>query len=376
MLAQKHSLVSCRKSFHNMIEIKRDFSLKNEHTFHVEVKASFFVEIHSREELVELISDPVYKNNPSIIIGRGSNILFANDYPGLVIKMSILGKKIVSETDDAVVLDIAAGEEWHSFVMYAVENNLGGIENLALIPGTVGAAPIQNIGAYGQNFEEVFISLEAVDLKTCAVVTLTKEECGLNYRTSIFKEALRGKYIVVSVRIKLQKNPRLELSYTSRYESLQGELATFAQEPYSTKDVAQAVINIRSKKLPNPDIAGNAGSFFKNPLVDKRKIIELQKTVPNLPFYPANAWSGTSKNILDMPDDMMYKIPAAWLLEDMGWKGKRDGNCGTWPTQPMSIVNYGNATPHELMRFAESVQKAVQDRYGITLQAEVEIIGE
>ncbi len=359
-----------------MINIRENISLKAEHTFHLDVRASFFVEINSREELIALLADPIYKNNRSVIIGHGSNILFAKDFDGLIIKMSILGKQVASETDESVILNIAAGENWHDLVMYAAEHNWGGIENLALIPGTVGAAPVQNIGAYGQNFEDVFVSLEAIDLETNELKTFSKEDCRFGYRTSFFKEAGQESYAIVSVQICLQKHPELELSYKSRYESLEGELATFAKAPYSVKDVAQAIIAIRSRKLPNPDIAGNAGSFFKNPLVDKQKIIELQKTLPHLPFYPANAWSGDSKNILDMPDDTMYKIPAAWLLEDMGWKGKRDGNCGTWPTQPLSIVNYGDATSRELVLFAESVQKAVQERYGVALLTEVEIIGE
>lgn len=358
-----------------MLAIKESYSLKNEHTFHLDVEASFFVEVNSREELIALLADPIYKNNQSVIIGRGSNLVFAHDYDGLVIKMNIHGKQIVSEDDQTVTLEVAAGEEWHDLVMFAVEKNWGGIENLALIPGTVGAAPIQNIGAYGQNFEDVFVSLEAVDLETGNLKTFSKAACGFGYRTSVFKESARGKFAVLSVRIKLQKNPELELSYKSRYESLVGELKTFAKEPYAIRDVAQAIINIRSRKLPNPDSAGNAGSFFKNPLVNKKTIIELQKISPLLPFYPTNAWSGSAQLIEDMPDDMMFKIPAAWLLEDMGWKGKRTGDCGTWPTQPLSMVNYGHATARELLIFVESVRSAVKNRYGLTLLNEVEIVG-
>lgn len=359
-----------------MLNIRENVSLKNEHTFHLDVKASFFVEINSREELLELVQSTVYKEHRSFILGRGSNVLFASDFDGLVIKMNIRGIHTISEDSDAVVVHVGAGEEWHPFVMQMVEQGYGGIENLALIPGTVGAAPIQNIGAYGQNFEDVFISLEAIDVRDGSLVIFTKEACEFGYRTSIFKKREPGRYIVVSVRMQLDKHPQLELSYKSRYESLQDELKSLAQEPYTVSDVAQAIINIRSRKLPNPDIAGNAGSFFKNPLVDKKKIIELQKTLPSLPFYPTNAWSGVSKNIDDMPDDMMFKIPAAWLLEEMGWKGKRVGNCGTWPTQPLSIVNYGNATPDELLLFIKSVRNAVKDRYGVELLNEVEIIGD
>lgn len=356
--------------------IRERVSLKDEHTFHMPVTARFFVEIQSVSELQELIASSIYRENESIIIGRGSNILFAGDFSGVVMKMNIRGIAIIADDDDSVLVQAGAGEDWHPFVMHMVESGYGGIENLALIPGTVGAAPVQNIGAYGQNFADVFESLEAVELETGLITTFSKNDCRFGYRTSFFKESGRGAYAIISVRMRLRKHPKLELSYTSRYESLVGELETFAREPYSVKDVAQAVINIRTRKLPDPAIVGNAGSFFKNPVVSKEKIIALQKELPGLPFYPANAWSSASRTIADEPDDALFKIPAAWLLEDMGWKGKRVGDCGTWPTQPLSIVNYGAATPKDLLVFIELVRNAMRDRYGIALENEVEIVGQ
>jgi len=336
--------------------IRENINLKRYHTFGVPVTARYFTEIQTEGHLKHLITENFWKEKNWYLLGGGSNILFLNDFEGLVIKNSITNIDTFEESEQDVLIEVGAGENWHQLVMACVDNGWGGIENLALIPGTVGAAPIQNIGAYGVELEEVFHSLDAVCLETGTHRRFLKEDCHFGYRTSIFKKELKSRYAITRVRLKLTKNGKVNTSYSSLKQQLD---RNNIKNP-GINDVAEAVIQIRSKKLPDPDDIGNAGSFFKNPVVNLEQFKKLEQDYPSIKGYRL--------------DDNRVKIPAAWLIDQAGWKGRAIGEVATHHKQALVIVNKGGATADEIYDYAQKIKNDVHTKYDILLEEEVNII--
>ena len=327
-------------------------SLKSYNTFGVDVKAAAFVAIDSVSMLEKVLADNAL---PVMILGGGSNLLFTKDLEALVIRNNILGKKIVKETEGFTIIEVGAGVNWHELVLWTLEKQLYGIENLSLIPGMVGAAPIQNIGAYGIELKDVFVRLEAFNFETGKIDVFTNEACEFAYRESVFKKALKGKYCITKVFLKLSKRPKVNISYGAIKETL-SEMGVLNPSP---KDVSEAVIKIRSSKLPDPEVLHNSGSFFKNPEIDRSTFESLQIKFPEIVFY-------------ELPNDRV-KIPAGWLIEQCGWKGKRNGNVGCHAKQALVLVNYGEASGQELLNHAHKVITSVKEKFGIELTPEVNI---
>lgn len=336
--------------------IQSNVDLAPYNTLHIETKAASFLSITSREQLVSFIKESEQEYSELFVLGGGSNILFADDFEGLILHVAIKGREVIEETDGFVNLQVGAGENWHETVRYCVDQGWGGIENLSLIPGTVGAAPIQNIGAYGVELEEVFQSLIAVELKTGNSKVFYKEDCRFGYRDSIFKNELKGKFVVTHVTLSLSKDPELNTSYGAIGKELKNRNI---QHP-TIRDISQVVMDIRNSKLPNPDELGNAGSFFKNPIVSRQKYEHLKMKYPSVPGYELN--------------DIETKIPAGWLIEEAGLKGMKYGNAGTYKQQALVIVNHGGATGKEIMELADKIRTSVKNKFGIELVPEVNIV--
>ena len=336
--------------------IERDISLQQFNTFGVEAKAKWLAAITTEEELQVLAESDLFQSGVPLVLGSGSNILFTQDVGRLVIHTSIKGIRVVETSNDVVRVAFGAGENWHDCVMHCIEHNWGGIENLALIPGTIGAAPVQNIGAYGVELKDVFHSLKAWDRATHAFVTLFSDDCAFGYRSSIFKTTAKDRYIITEVVLNLSASSHaLHLDYGAIREVLKKKEI---QEP-TIRDVAQAVMEIRSSKLPDPKVLGNAGSFFKNPTVDQATFERLKSTHPDIPSYPAAGG---------------VKLAAGWLIEQCGWKGFREGPCGCYEKQALVLVNYGGATGAKLLELAQRIQQSVQHRFGLHLEAEVNLL--
>ena len=291
-----------------------------------------------------------------LVLGGGSNVLFVNDYPGLILLNRIVGKRIEKQDDEHVWLRVGAGENWHQLVMYAVANGWGGIENLSLIPGNVGAAPMQNIGAYGAEVKSVIEEVEAWHIPSGTIMRFINDECRFGYRNSIFKEELKGLVAISSVLFKLSKKPVLNISYGA----IEAQLKAIAVKELSLKAISDAVIAIRQSKLPDPAVIGNAGSFFKNPVVPNNVANSLKNQFPDMPSYPDK--------------DGFTKLPAGWLIEQAGLKGYRKGDAGVHEKQALVLVNYGYATGSEILEVAALVEKKVSDMFGISLEKEVNII--
>jgi UDP-N-acetylmuramate dehydrogenase len=338
------------------MQIKEHFSLTPYNTFGIAAKARWFTEVHSVAELREVLNAPQFRQTEKMILGGGSNLLFTQDFDGLVIKISIKGITLLEENAEYVWLEAGAGETWHSFVRYCIEREYAGLENLSLIPGTVGAAPMQNIGAYGVEIRETFVRLEAMHLETGQMRMFTKEDCQFGYRESVFKKELKGQYIITSVTFRLNKIPVFNTSYGAIMDTLK----EMNVEQLSIGAISEAVIRIRQSKLPDPAQIGNAGSFFKNPEISRTAYEALKEKYPAIPGYVTS------------PETV--KVPAGWLIEQAGWKGKRLGEAGVHALQALVLVNYGKAKGNEIKALAEQVQQSVQARFGIWLQAEVNII--
>jgi UDP-N-acetylmuramate dehydrogenase len=357
------------------MQIHKDYDLTNLNTFGVKATAKFFAEVHSVDDLLDVFKTPEFRENKKLFLGGGSNILFTQDFYGIVIKVSILGKQIVKEDENNVIIEISAGENWHDIVTYTVENNWGGIENLALIPGTVGAAPVQNIAAYGQNLSDVFESLDAFNSETGGIEKFDKEQCEFAYRGSVFKTRFKGKYLVTKIRLKLSKKTNLETSYyqigISR-DSIKEEMSKTNQGPYSIKDVYNAVVNIRRRKLPDPSKIPTAGSFFLNAVVSKEKYEELKKQVPELQCYPPDQLNYVNPESVKNLD--FVKIATGRLLQDAGWLGKWIGNVGIHDRHALVVVTNGKASGQEILKFAEGVMSSIYEKYGIQLVPEVNFI--
>jgi UDP-N-acetylmuramate dehydrogenase len=325
------------------------------HTFGIEAFADQLLTISSKASLQEIIQQGLSK--PFYILGGGSNIVFTKDFEGTILQVDIKGKEIIKETSDEVVVKVGAGESWHEFVLWCLENDFGGVENLSLIPGTVGAAPIQNIGAYGVELVDVFDQLEAIDLATAEECVFQKEECQFGYRDSIFKRTLKGKVLITHVYLRLSK--QAHQLHTS-YGAIQNTLKEWEIETPSIQEISKAVIHIRQSKLPDPKVIGNAGSFFKNPEIGKAQFEQLKEAFPNIVGYPL--------------DNDKVKVPAGWLIDQCGWKGKRMGNVGCYEKQALVMVNYGNAHGYEVKAHAERVMDSVREKFGVSLTPEVNLV--
>jgi len=336
--------------------IHQDYSLKRLHTFGIDVKTKLFAEIFSDEDLLKIISDKKLMTGPKFILGGGSNILFTKNFEGLVIKVSLPGIKKVGENEKSVLIEAGAGEVWDNLVTFCVSNNFGGIENLTLIPGSVGAAPIQNIGAYGQELSDTIESLKGIFIEDGTVKSFSKSDCNFSYRNSIFKKDLKNKFIITSLRLKLSKNPIINLTY----KQVEDEIQNLKISNPTITDLSKLVAKIRKSKLPHPDEIGNAGSFFKNPVVHYQKYLELVESHPGIISFDV--------------DKNFKKIAAGWLIENCGWKGRRIGNVGTHQKHALIIVNYGDATGDEVMDFSIRIIQAVELKFGIRLENEVNII--
>ncbi len=334
--------------------IEHNISLKPYNTFGIDVKAKSFGRFASLAELKDLLQSRD-KETPLFILGGGSNVLFTKDLPFFVLKNEISGIEIVNETETSVVLKVGSGVEWHSFVRYTVESGWGGIENMSLIPGSVGASPMQNIGAYGAELKDTFVSLEALHIESLELHSFNKEQCQFGYRESVFKRALKNQYVIVSVSYELSKNPKINTTYGA----IQSEIEVMGAEEITVDTVSQAVMNIRRSKLPDPKVLGNAGSFFKNPLVSKAVFEQIQKNYPDAPHYPQE--SGEEK------------LAAGWLIEKAGWKGKRIGNCGVHEKQALVLVNYGGARGKEIYDLSTLIVEDIQSKFGVNLEREVNI---
>ncbi|MEO8760489.1 MAG: UDP-N-acetylmuramate dehydrogenase [Bacteroidia bacterium] len=337
------------------MQILTNYSLKRYHTFGTDVYASYFTEINSVEDFKELQKSDVYKNNLSLILGGGSNLLFTKNYEGLVIKNNLSGIEIVKQDDNYVFVKAAAGENWQDFVLFCVSNNYGGVENLSLIPGCVGASPMQNIGAYGVEIKDVCFEVNAIDVKTGEDKTFSNEECKFGYRESVFKHIYKNKYLITSVVFKLNKKP----IFNTSYGAIEQELKAMGVTQPSVKAISDAVIQIRSSKLPDPAKIGNAGSFFKNPEISQQKHHELKEQFPALVAYAL--------------DNGNYKLAAGWLIEQCGFKGKRFGDAGVHVNQALVLVNYGSANGNEIYNLSQQVLDAVQHKFGVVLEREVNI---
>lgn len=338
------------------MKILRNYSLLHLNTLGVDCKTAYYTRVHSLEEAQSLLLMTEYRHVPKLILGGGSNILLTGDFPGLVIHNVIKGINIVKEDHDHAIVEAGAGEVWHDLVMFSIANGLGGLENLSLIPGCVGASPIQNIGAYGVEMKDTFYSLEAVDLPDAGVKTFTRDECRFAYRDSIFKNEARNRYLIASVSFRLSKNPVLNTSYGA----IDQELTAMGITKPDIRDVSRAVINIRRSKLPDPAEFGNAGSFFKNPEIDESLYEELQKKFPGIVAYK------TVNNKM--------KLAAGWLIEQCGWKGKIEGRVGMHHKQALVLVNYGGANGKELLAHARRVQESVNEKFGVLMEMEVNLI--
>ena len=338
------------------MNLLRDHSLKNFNTFGVDVKTKFFTEVFSEEELIALIKDENLRKEKKYLLGGGSNILFTKNFDGIIIKVSIGGIKVIDENSDSVLIRAGAGIIWNDLVKFCVEKNFGGIENLTLIPGTVGAAPIQNIGAYGQELADIFESLSGAYIESGERKIFNKKECNFSYRSSIFKNELKNKFVITSVRLKLSKNPELNSSYKILEEFLSEKKIT---NP-TIKDISSAVASIRRNRLPDPSKIGNAGSFFKNPVMRKKEYSKLKSEFPEIVSFPSEGDS--------------VKLSAGWMIEKCGWKGKRVGEVGTSPDHALIVCNFGKASGAEILEFTMRLKEEVANKFGIKLEEEVNIL--
>jgi UDP-N-acetylmuramate dehydrogenase len=337
------------------MEIKENISLKPFNSFGLDVKARYMSAFSSVEEIREILSSS-YAEGPAFVLGGGSNIVFTKDLDALVLKNEIRGIEVISEDEDHIYIKSGAGVNWHQFVMYCVENGLAGVENLSLIPGNVGASPIQNIGAYGVEIKDVFLELEAFHIKEKYTKTFTLQECNFGYRESVFKNSYKGEYIITRVSFRLNKKP----VFNTSYGAIQQELEKNGIQDLSIKAISDAVISIRSSKLPDPSQIGNAGSFFKNPVVSADDFNELRMKFPDVVSFP----SGNDH----------YKIAAGWLIEQCGWKGYRKGDAGCYSKQALVLVNYGNANGQEIFELSEQIISSVRKKFNVQLEREVNII--
>lgn len=339
------------------MKIQEKYSLKNLNTFGVDVSAKYFAEVKDVDDLKYAIEFAKINHFEILFLGGGSNILFTEDFGGLVIKLNLKGISEEFLNENEVLVTAKAGENWHEFVQFCLSENYGGLENLSLIPGNVGTSPMQNIGAYGTEIKDTFVKCKVLNIETLEIEEFNNEECGFGYRDSIFKGKVRGKCVILEVTFKLStKNHQIK----TEYGAIKNELDKLGIENPTIQDVSRAVISIRQSKLPDPQILGNAGSFFKNPTIPLQQFTEVQNSYPQMPNYP---------------NGEMVKIPAGWLIEQCGWKGKQVGNVASHELQALVIVNKtGNATGNEIYDFSTMIIESVKDKFGIGLEREVNVV--
>ena len=335
------------------MQIQENKSLKSYNTFGIDVKAKQFIEISSLKDLKELLK--IKKD--FFILGGGSNLLLTKDIEKLVIHLNLKGIEILGEAENDIFVKVQAGENWHEFVLWCLEHDFGGIENLSLIPGNVGTSPIQNIGAYGVELKDSMFELEALEIETGLVKNFKNADCGFGYRNSVFKNELKGKYIITNVTFKLTKNTH---RHNSSYGAIQSEFEKNNIKNPTIKDISDAVISIRRSKLPDPKELGNSGSFFKNPVILKHQFRQLQHKFPKVPHY--------------ILSETEVKVPAGWLVEQCGFKGKRFGDAGVHKNQALVLVNYGHATGKEIFELSKKIQQTVLEKFDMELEAEVNIL--
>jgi UDP-N-acetylmuramate dehydrogenase len=344
------------------MKILKNYNLKDLNTFGVDVKTKFFIEINKEEDLAELFGQEEFKNNHRIFLGGGSNILFTKDFDGIVVLNKLKGIEIAGEDSENVLVRSFGGELWQDLVIFVVNHEYWGIENLASIPGTVGATPIQNIGAYGIELKDILENIEAFEVETGEKKIFSKEECKLGYRDSVFKNKLKGKYFISAITLKLNKKENKSITYKILSEYLEKPASPAGGNKIKIngpKDISDAVTFIRQNKLPNPKMIGNAGSFFKNVFVSKEQLNNLLKIYPNMPYFE---------------EDKVIKIPAGWLIEQCEWKGYKVGNIGVYEKQALVLVNYGGATGSEIVDLANKIIRSVKEKFGLELIPEVNIV--
>ncbi len=340
------------------MQMQENHSLKSYNTFGIDASARFFASFSNSAELVALLSAGLRLSATGsrlLLLGGGSNILFTADFNGLVLKNEIRGIEQVGEDDEYIYVKAGAGENWHHFVLHCLAHNWAGVENLSLIPGSTGASPLQNIGAYGVEIRDVFHELEAFHIKEQARVVFSLSDCAFGYRDSVFKNKYRQQFVILTVTYKLRKTPRFNTSYGA----IMQELEKAGVQELSLKAVSDAVIRIRSSKLPDPAVTGNAGSFFKNPQVPAQQFEALKKAFPSIPGYPQEG---------------SIKLAAGWLIEQCGWKGYRRGDAGCYSKQALVLVNFGQATGREIFDLSTAILDTVQQKFGVLLEREVNII--
>ena len=338
-----------------MIKIQPHFSLKNYNTFGIEAKAKQFVAVHSATELASVLQQ--HKEEKKFILGGGSNMLLTQDIDALVIHIDLKGIKILQENEDFVFVECQAGENWHEFVVWTLAHNYGGLENMSLIPGNVGTTPVQNIGAYGTEIKDTMVSCDAMKIDSQQIKTFTNSECRFGYRESVFKQAEKDQYIITAVVFQLTKSHH---KINTAYGDIQSELAKNGIANPTIQDVSNAVIMIRQSKLPDPKELGNSGSFFKNPILLKTDFEKIHQQFPEMKFYEVS--------------ETEVKVPAGWLIEQAGFKGKRFGDAGVHKNQALVLVNYGNATGQEILAVSKDIQTTIYEKFGIHIEAEVNVI--
>jgi UDP-N-acetylmuramate dehydrogenase len=339
-----------------MVFIQENCSLLPFNTFKFDVRAKFLSVVSTVHDLIDLTHTHFFKDNPVLFLGGGSNVLFTKDFEGLVVKNEIKGIETLEEDEDSVTLKAGSGENWHSFVMYCVDRNYGGVENLSLIPGTIGAAPMQNIGAYGVEVKNVVQEVETIDLATGERKIFNNADCHFGYRESFFKHEGKGRYFISSVTLTLTKrNHRFNVSYGA----IKDTMSQMGIRDISVKGISDAVIAIRRSKLPDPAVIGNAGSFFKNPSIKTEEYMKLKAVYPSIPGF--------------IEENDYVKVPAGWMIEQCGWKGKRLGNIGIHPLQALVLVHYGDGEGSRLWQLALEIQASVRERFNVLIQPEVNI---
>ncbi len=339
------------------MQIHENFSLKPYNTFGINAKTRYFAKFTSLIELDEVFNfASLHYEVPPLVLGGGSNILLTQDYKGLVALNDMQGIEVVKQDTEHIFVRAAAGENWHSFVLFCIENNFAGVENLSLIPGSVGASPMQNIGAYGAELKDVFYELEAYQIKEKKLHTFSAKDCKFGYRESVFKRKYKGKYVITSVTFKLNKTP----VFNTSYGAIQQELNKMGIQGLSIAAISKAVINIRQSKLPDPKEIGNAGSFFKNPTIQEVKFEKLQAEFPGIVGFPAK--------------DDTVKVAAGWLIEQCGWRGYRKGDAGCHAKQALVLVNYGKAEGIDIYNLSTEIMHSVEQKFGIILEREVNVI--
>jgi UDP-N-acetylmuramate dehydrogenase len=336
-----------------MAQVQQNISLKPYNTFGIDANAFYFCNCQTEKDLTGILSDPAYKHLNKLVLGGGSNVLFTKNFNGLIILNSIKGKEIIDEDDNTVILRVGAGEDWDELVEYTVKNDLAGLENLSYIPGNVGASPIQNIGAYGEEVKNTISEVETIDLQTLKKINYKNEDCQFGYRSSIFKHELKGKSIITHVIFTLNKQHIFNLDYGSLNETVK------QKGKVTLQNIRDSIIEIRKSKLPEPEELGSAGSFFKNPIIEADQYENLQQHFPNIPAYQLS--------------ENEFKVPAGWLIDQLGWKGYREGDAGVHKKQALVLVNYGNATGKQIYSLSQKIIQSVKGAYGIELEYEVNV---